>query len=466
MATGDPPRSPEADATAESGRAGTSRRGGGAPPGSRRRPLLFWVVALAVWGLAAGSAGTLPYRFARVGGPLPADFARDFIVASVRPVSGAVYDPAPELARWHLALLGLTEGPTGGPFYAHPPAAALLVAPLVPLGFRAAALTWLALSIGLVAVLATVLADVLTDARGVRRGIAAALAFVFVALWPPVLYNIEKGQWSLMLAALMALGWRGLAAGRPGWAGASMGLACLFKLAPATVLPYLAFRRPRAAVAFVATIAALAVGSVAAVGLEPWRAFYRQAPANVAFWQDRLENAVSVMSLITKLLVEGRHTRPLLDAPMTAGLLTGLVTAALVGASVLLTWRARAETGSAVDGALFALWCALGALLNPLAWLHSSILLLLPAALVLRALADPALPVRGSARLACEATVVVGVALLSLPKETLYYLAWPVPVAPGRVLAVIGLPCYGALAIFGAAAFVAGRGAPGAPRSR
>jgi hypothetical protein len=47
-------------------------------------------------------------------------------------------------------VLGLTRGGIAAPFYAHTPAAALLVAPLVPLGFRAAALVSLALSTGLI----------------------------------------------------------------------------------------------------------------------------------------------------------------------------------------------------------------------------------------------------------------------------------------------------------------------------
>jgi hypothetical protein len=440
---------------------------GQAGPDARRRSALFWILALALWGLAAGSAGVWPYALAGVGARLPADFGRDFVAASVALDGGRVYDPAPDLARRHHALLGLAEGGIAGPFYAHTPAAALMVTPLAPLGFRAAALAWLALSIGLAAVLGKVLADVLAEDG--RAPIAvSALAFLFVLLWPPVLYNLEKGQWSLLLAALMALGWRALVAERPGWAGASIGLACTLKLAPAAVFPYLWRRRPRAALAFVVTIGALVAGSVAAVGLEPWLAFLRLAPANVAFWEDRLENAVSVTSLTSRLFVPGRHAEPLFDLPMTGRLVAGLVTAVLVGAALLLTWRLPAPARRPLEGAAFALWCVLGVLLNPLGWLHSSILLLLPAALVLRALGDPRLPLSGAARLGAELLVVLAVAALSLPKETLVHLAGARPVTPGRVLAVLGLPCYGALALFGAAALAVHRGtaeASHAPRA-
>ena len=108
-------------------------------PGTRHRGPLFWILALALWGAAAASAGRLPLLFAEVGARLPADFGRDFVAASVRLAHGRVYDPAPDLARQQHALLELTEGGIASPFYAHTPAAALVVMPLVPLAFRTAA---------------------------------------------------------------------------------------------------------------------------------------------------------------------------------------------------------------------------------------------------------------------------------------------------------------------------------------
>jgi hypothetical protein len=426
----------------------------------RRRTLIFWIPALVLWGLAAGSAGLYPYALAAFGAGLPADFGRDFVAASARLAHGRVYDSAPDLARQQHALLGMRDGGVAGPFYAHTPAAAVVVMPLVPLGFQTAALAWFVLSLALAAVLAMVLADVLADSRDGRAALTAVI-FLLVLLWPPVLYNIEKGQWSLMLATLMALSWRALSAHRPAWAGAWIGLASMFKLAPAAVFPYFALRRPRAAVALVVTVTALAIGSVAVIGTDPWRAFLYQAPANIAFWEDRLENGVSVTGLVTRLFSAGRHAEPLVDVPMTARLLSGLITTGLIGAALVLTWRLPAPASQALEGALFALWSILGALLNPLAWLHTSILLLLPAALILRAATDPAVPLRSGIRAGCRVVVVLAIALLSLPKETLQVLAGAAPVSPGRVLTVLALPCYGALALFGAAALIARGAAPG-----
>jgi hypothetical protein len=86
-------------------------------------------------------------------------------------------------------------------------------------------------------------------------------------------------------------------------------------------------------------------------------------------------------------------------------------------------------------------------------------------ALVIRAACDPALPLSPRARLGILGVVVLAIAVLSLPKETLQELAAPVPVTPGRVLAVLGLPCYAALALFVTAALVARRGTPDGART-
>src|SRR5262249_21033523 len=90
-------------------------------PATRHHEWVFWGLALVLWGMASASAGTRPYALAVVGARLPADFGRDFVASSTRLANGTVYDPREDLARWHHALLGLTEGGIASPFYAHTP---------------------------------------------------------------------------------------------------------------------------------------------------------------------------------------------------------------------------------------------------------------------------------------------------------------------------------------------------------
>ena len=197
-----------------------------------RRPRWPHPVWLALFVLAAAaaalSAGREPLDRALVGLVRPADFARDFVAAEDWIAGNPVYGEWPGRLERHAALLGI-DSRIRGPFFAHPPTALLLVAPLVPLGFRAAALVWAGLSISLLAILVGVLADALPIRRPT---LAAGLLLVALVSWPPVLYNLEKGQWSIALATLIALTWRDLGHGRERRAGVCLGIASLVKLTP------------------------------------------------------------------------------------------------------------------------------------------------------------------------------------------------------------------------------------------
>ena len=86
-------------------------------------------------------------------------------------------------------------------------------------------------------------------------------------------------------------------------------------------------------------------------------------------------------------------------------------------------------------------------MLNPLAWTHSALFFLLPAVLVLRA-TDRTAP-----RVGTGAALV----LASLPRETLFTLAGPLPVSPARA-PLLSLHAFAGLLLFAAAAGVAWNG--------
>ena len=96
------------------------------------------------------------------------------------------------------------------------------------------------------------------------------------------------------------------------------------------------------------------------------------------------------------------------------------------------------------EGAVLALWYLLPAMLNPLGWSHYALLLLLPAALAARAAAAQADRRAGQ-------LVLAGIALATVPKETLYLLAQPFPVAAPRC-AVLSMHLYAGLLVFAGAA--------------
>jgi hypothetical protein len=143
------------------------------------------------------------------------------------------------------------------------------------------------------------------------------------------------------------------------------------------------------------------------------------------------------------------------SAPALARALTVASNLALVGVAAVATRRAAsAPADRDRQGCVLALWYVLVVVLNPLAWPHYAILLLLPAGLAARAARNASDP---SALLLSAAGLVV----LTVPKETLFLAAAPFPMAPLPAL-LLSLPLLGALFVFAAAA----RGALRAPGSR
>jgi hypothetical protein len=163
---------------------------------------------------------------------------------------------------------------------------------------------------------------------------------------------------------------------------------------------------------------------------------------------------------VARLLVGGRFARPLACAPGVARVVLGAAALAL-GVAALGASRALPDEprDRAREGCAFAAWNILVVVLNPLAWTHYAILLLLPATLVLRAAdaADSTLAPPTRRRL--RAAVAVAIVVLTIPKETTFSLAAPLPVAPA-LAPLLSAHLFAALLLFVAALRGAARRAP------
>jgi uncharacterized membrane protein len=399
------------------------------------------VLALAFLAAAWASAGAAPVRDAVTGAPRPVDFARDYVAAHARVHDGRGAAPQGEAGNVHAAAVGAPHVVLlGGPYFIHPPPAVFAVIPFVPLGFDGAAWAWLALSVLALGVLAVFLAEAAAPADEHAATRAAVVALVLLA-WPPVLHNLAKGQWSILLAALIAAGWGALGRGRPRAAGVCLGLAASLKATPLLLLGYVVLRQRRAALAMAATLAAAALLSVAANGWAPWRAWFADAPGNVAAWQTWTANTVSLGGALARLFAGGPYARALVALPALARALTVGLSLALVAGLALVTHRAPAT--APVERALFAAWTSLVVVLNPLAWTHTAVLALLPLALLARA-PSTAIP-------------VAALVTLTIPRETLAAFAGPTPVGP-RAGLVLSLHAAAVLALFAFALSNARRG--------
>jgi len=374
------------------------------------------VLVLGVALLAVGwcSAGLRPLAEATNEALAPTDFARDFVSAHWHVHRGGGAPTTEAEGNAYAVSIGAPEvAPIGAPYFAHPGPALLPMLALVPLGYPRAAAAWLALSLLALGVLAFGLVALATRNTRPRAGLVAP-TFLALLLWPPTLHNLAKGQWSILLAALLTLGWRALQARRPNAAGAWVGAAASLKLTPLLLAGYLGIRQRRAALVLVGVTVAASAAALAITGLAGPRAWLADMPPNLAAWQTWVGNTASLNGLIARLLAGGPFARPLVAAPAAARALNLALSLALVGWAAAATWRTPPSPRA--DRALGAAWLALCVLLNPLGWTHTE-LLALPALALLYGVAP-------------TQTLLVALALMSVPRQTLAALAGPAPVGP------------------------------------
>ncbi|HXJ19133.1 MAG TPA: glycosyltransferase family 87 protein [Polyangia bacterium] len=402
-----------------------------------------FVLALAAFWL---SDGAQPFYRAALQSQAPNDFTPDWVAAHAWVHGGphgagaaAVLDgPA---GNDYAASIGAPRVRLEAAYYVHPPTAFLVMIPLVPLGFRGAALAWIAISLGLLVFLAHRLAALLRDQDPKLPG---PLLAALLLLWPPVLMNLQYGQWSLALAATIAAAhaaWeRDDRQRSAGW----IAVATALKLTPILLAPFLVLRDRRTLRGLALTLGLAAAISLGAGQAAAWRALFQHAGANVEAWQTY--TTLSIRGLFARLFVGSPVATPLVAAPVAARLLTQGSVAAL---GLVALWSSRrGGSGRAAEGCRFALWNVFAVVDNPLAWAHYGILLLLPASLVWRAAAAQENAGRGRGM---AGLVAGGLLALSVPNRTLYRLGGDLPLPPGRGL-FLSVHLLGALLLFAGAA--------------
>jgi glycosyl transferase family 87 len=389
------------------------------------------------------SSGGMPWRQALAGAFSPPDFAQD--IAAARALAAGEHPYTPSFPARHAQVMG-ASAQEGYPYFPHPPVAVFLFRPFAGLPFRTAALMWFLLSLGCLFVLAALLTETVSGARLIGRatnvsGSAVTCAFGLLLLWPPALYNLEKGQLSILLATLVAVAWRSLVRRRFALAGACVGGAAAVKVFPLVLGGYLLVRAPRAVVYCVGIAGASTLLALTWMGLDALPAYLQHSAGNVSYWETWPAVSYSLHGAAARVLVGGQWAEPLVHAPAVARVLVAIASMFLVGCAALVSWRTPAGDGR--EDARFAVWATLLVLLNPLAMGHNGVLLALPIALLARALFDDC---RTWPKFAWGA----GVVLASIPRQTLLWLA-PPPVDPWRSLSVTALPMWGTLLLFAVA---------------
>ena len=107
----------------------------------------------------------------------------------------------------HTDLTGLPLAATL-PYFPTRRSHSIISLPLAFLSFHAGAALWFAVTMALVFTLA-----VLIHKAATMPWLGAGPICLLLCAWPPVLYNLEKGQWSVLVAVLLALAWHAVRRG-------------------------------------------------------------------------------------------------------------------------------------------------------------------------------------------------------------------------------------------------------------
>ncbi|MBY0526455.1 MAG: DUF2029 domain-containing protein [Gemmataceae bacterium] len=261
---------------------------------------------------------------------------------------------------------------------AHPPVAVLFALPSAALPYPRAHLLWNVLSLAMLAVSAWWIARAL----GLRILGGFGIALIFVAFSTPLRTQLLQGQLNLVLLVLITGTWLANRAGRPGLAGALLGVATAIKLLPALLFLHFALqRRWRAVAVGIASTAACILATLAILGPQAFQDYATHATPQMAEWRSNWENN-SLAGYWAKLFdpgTKGSPVAPFFRAPLLARALTLLSCAALIG---LLTWAGRGIRSRRAADLAFGLTVLAIPLVSPVSWEHYFLILLLPLAIL------------------------------------------------------------------------------------
>jgi hypothetical protein len=284
----------------------------------------------------------------------------------------------------------------------NPPHFQLLVAPLVPLGYRGALFVWLAVNAAITMAAGRLVLRELRPRLTVARVLLGGLLVFASAAWTSVAVT---GEMSLLLLLPFTGAWVAARRGRWTAAGALLGACVSVKLFFLVFVGWLVAARAWKAVAAALAASACCVGTGAAVYGPGAYVDWLHGLSRVAWWW--LPMNVSLRGLAERLFHAGPPYSSVFAAPHLAWPLW-LALAAVVAA--VTAWRTWPGSGTPDVDRLFAVLLLAALLVSPLGWVYYLPLVTGPLlALVVRRDLW-----RGSAG---AALALAGLALLYVPME-------------------------------------------------
>jgi Glycosyltransferase family 87 len=205
-----------------------------------------------------------------------------------------------------------------------------------------------------------------------RRSRYALMALGFVSTWffYPVIWTLTLGQIQAWITCATIFACIAYSTGRPGWAGALMGLSALIKPQMALFFIWALLRRDiRFAGAWLGAVVPAALLAIWAYGFEQFTG-YRRALAYMGSRGEAYFGNTSINGIMNRLFHNGNDEVFFPDhfAAYQPTVHAVTVAAALVLIAIGLSWNWRSRTEHALPSFLLANLCFTAA--SPIAWVH------------------------------------------------------------------------------------------------
>ena len=367
------------------------------------------------------------------------DFIQEYLLAQAVITGLRPYDPLPTLAQTRLGTVPYSVFPHPTP---HPPPVILLALPFGLFTYPQAATLWLLLELTCLYAVCRLL---VTRYLGINNRLVPVLLSLGLCSSFPFRVELEVGQ--LMVPMLLPLtgAWLALRRNRDAVGGALLALPLAMKFIGWPLILFLIWRKRWRAVFWTGVTFILAnLASTAIIGTNQSVYYYRDvAPLVSRLYRSEFLN-FSTWAIGYRLfagssnLLDSPNAPPLFDWPMFAPYLSVVVTAAVL---FLALWLAHTSPNFETSAAV--LICA-SVVVNPIAWHHYLVLLLIPCAVTFRRLARSSFP-----RRLTLAAVLIGLTLMlpQLDRLVSFMAVGDPPTVPGPVGLLAFVPLGSALAL-------------------
>jgi Glycosyltransferase family 87 len=331
------------------------------------------------------------------------DFLQEYLLARAVLMGLPAYAPLPTLAQ---QIVGPLPNPVFPHPTPHPPPVLILALPFGVLGYQAATVLWLIMELVCLYVTCSLIMHRFFQVSD--RWAPALLALGLFSCFP-VSLDLALGQLMLPTLLMLTAAWLALRSNRHFLGGGFLGLSLALKFIGWPLILFLIWRKQWRTVFSCCVVFLIAnVAGAALVGFNQAVYCYRSVgPLVSKLYRSEFLN-FSTWALGYRLfagtrstMLQGIETQPLANWPAVAPSMSLVVTVAVLGLSLLL-----AHTASDLDSAVAVLICA-SAIVNPVAWHHYLVLLVIPAAVTVKALAQNSFPPRLT-----FAAILIGIALL------------------------------------------------------